>query len=118
MEGVSMIMTIDEYVESKIVRITKVVWLIVRTILLVIFIREINFSSNVYSKSLLKGSPLSCTSLEEIISSLIMDTDILEKGKKDISSPHNGQRYFRKVCYLWNLNNHKVVYRYGFRWSV
>ena len=25
---------------------------------------EINFSSKVYSKSLLKGSPLSCTSLE------------------------------------------------------
>ena len=25
---------------------------------------EINFSSEVYSKSLLKGSPLSCTSLE------------------------------------------------------
>ena len=29
---------------------------------------EINFSSKVYSKSLLKGSPLSCTSLEEVIS--------------------------------------------------
>ena len=27
---------------------------------------EINFSSKVYSKSLLKGSPLSCTSLEEV----------------------------------------------------
>ena len=28
------------------------------------FTMEINFSSKVYSKSLLKGSPLSCTSLE------------------------------------------------------
>ena len=32
------------------------------------FIMEINFSSKVYSKSLLKGSPLSCTSREEVIS--------------------------------------------------
>ena len=32
------------------------------------FIMEINFLSKVYSKSLLKGSPLSCTSLEEVIS--------------------------------------------------
>ena len=30
---------------------------------------EINFSSKVYSISLLKGSPLSYTSLEEVISS-------------------------------------------------
>ena len=29
---------------------------------------EINFSSKVYSKSLLKGSPMSCTSLLEVIS--------------------------------------------------
>ena len=29
---------------------------------------EINFSSKVYSKSLLKGSPLLCSSLEEVIS--------------------------------------------------
>ena len=29
---------------------------------------ELNFSSKVYSKSLLKGLPLSCTSLEEVIS--------------------------------------------------
>ena len=29
---------------------------------------EISFSIKVYSKSLLKGSPLSCTSLEEVIS--------------------------------------------------
>ena len=29
---------------------------------------EINFLSKAYSKSLLKGSPLSCTSLEEVIS--------------------------------------------------
>ena len=28
----------------------------------------INFSSKVYSKSLLKGSPMSCTSLKEVIS--------------------------------------------------
>ena len=41
---------------------------------------EINFSSKVYSKSLLKGSPLSCTSLEEVI-----------------SCPEYGGRYFAKV---------------------
>ena len=44
------------------------------------FIMEINFSSKFYSKSLLKGSPLSCTSLEEVI-----------------SSPQHGYRYLSKM---------------------
>ena len=44
----------------------------------------------------------------------MMDTDILLKVKRDISSPHNGYRYFSKVCYLWYLSNHKVVYRCDF----
>ena len=41
---------------------------------------EINFSSKVYSKSLLKGSRMSCTSLEEVI-----------------SSPQYGYRYLNKL---------------------
>ena len=43
---------------------------------------EINFLSKVYPKSLLKRPPLSCTSLEEIISSPHNGTDILVKGRK------------------------------------
>ena len=49
------------------------------------FIMEINFSSKVYSSSLVKGSPLSYTSLEEVI-----------------SSPQYGYRYLIKDwCYLF-----------------
>ena len=57
---------------------------------------EINFSSKVYSKSLLKGSPLSCTSLEHILSRS-MEADIL-KSKKDLYLVQKyGGRYFEKV---------------------
>ena len=45
-----------------------------------VFTKEINFSSNVYSKSLLKGSPLSCALFEEVI-----------------SSPQFGYRYLSKM---------------------
>ena len=62
---------------------------------------EMNFWSKLYSKGCMTGSPLSCTSFEEMV-----------------SYPHNVYRYFRKVCYLWYLSDHKVVYRYDFRQPV
>ena len=59
---------------------------------------EINFSSKVYSKSLLKGSPLSCTSLEEVISSLEVWRSIFCKSKENqyLVQKYGGQ-YFAKV---------------------
>ena len=39
----------------------------------------------------------------------MMDADILVKGKKVISSPHDGCRYFRKVCHFLYLSNYKVM---------
>ena len=65
-----------------------------------VFTKEINFSSKVYSRSLLKGSPLSCTSLEEVI-----------------SSPQYGYGYLIKDwCYLFILfcsaNMHNYLFHY------
>ena len=39
----------------------------------------------------------------------IMDADILVKVKKVISSPHDGCRYFSKLCHFLYLSNHKVM---------
>ena len=44
----------------------------------------INFSSNIFSKSLLKGSPLLCTSLWEVISFPDVWRPIFCKSKKDL----------------------------------
>ena len=59
---------------------------------------EINFSSKVYSKSLLKGSPLSCTSLGEVISCPEVWRPILCKSKENRHLVQKyGGRYFAKV---------------------
>ena len=59
---------------------------------------EINFSSKVYSKSLLKGSPLSCTSLEEVISCPEVWRPIFCKSKENRYLVQKyGSRYFAKV---------------------
>ena len=47
-----------------------------------IFTKEINFSSKVYSKSLLKGSPLSCALFEEVTSSSQYKYRYLSKMKE------------------------------------
>ena len=44
---------------------------------------EISFPIKVYSKSLLKGSPLSCTSLEEVISCPEVSRPIFCKSKEN-----------------------------------
>ena len=57
----------------------------------------INFSSKVYSKSLLKGSPLLCTSLEKVIScSRSIEADILESKKDLYLVPEVWRLIFRK----------------------
>ena len=59
---------------------------------------EINFSGKVYSKSLLKGSPLSCTSLEEVISCPGVWRLIFCKSKENQYLVQKyGGRYFAKV---------------------
>ena len=59
---------------------------------------EIDFSSKVYSKSLLKGSPLSCTSLEEVISCPEVWRLIFCKSKENQYLVQKyGGRYFAKV---------------------
>ena len=62
---------------------------------------EINFSSKVYSKSLLKGSPLSCTSLEEVISCPEVWRPIFCKSKENryLVQKYVG-RYFEKVLFI------------------
>ena len=49
--------------------------------------KEINFWSKLYSKRLLKGSPLSCTSLEEVT-----------------SSPQYGYRYLNEMKEIYILS--------------
>ena len=78
---------------------------------------EINFSSKVYSKSLLKGSPLSCASLESYlvqkyggryfakvtridILSRYMDANILESKRIYILSRSMEADIWRKYCSL------------------
>ena len=62
---------------------------------------EINFSSKVYSKSLLKGSPLSCTSLEEVVSCPVVWRPIFCKSKENqyLVQKYGGQ-YFEKVLFI------------------
>ena len=59
---------------------------------------EINFLSKVYSKSLLKGSPLSCTSLEKVVSCPEVWRLIFckSKGNQYLLQKYGG-RYFAKV---------------------
>ena len=64
----------------------------------------INFSSKVYSKSLLKGSPLSCTSLEEVISCPEVWRPIFCKSKKDLYlDPEVWRPIFWKVKRIYIL---------------
>ena len=58
---------------------------------------EINFSSKVYSKSLLKGLPLSCTSLYEVVSCPEVWRPIFCKSKENrYLVQMYGGRYFGK----------------------
>ena len=56
--------------------------------------KGINFSSKVYSKSLLKGSPLSCTPFEEVI-----------------SSPQYGYRYLSKMKEIYIFSTVWILIR-------
>ena len=59
---------------------------------------EINFSSKIYSKSFLKGSPLSCTSLSEVISCPEVWRPIFCKSKENRYLVQKyGGRYFIKL---------------------
>ena len=66
---------------------------------------EINFSSKVYSKRLLKGSPLSCTSLEEGISCREVWRPIFCKSRENRYLVQKyGGRYFTKGKKIYILS--------------
>ena len=80
-------------VQSDVKRLESIVMLFIANITI-----EINFSSKVYSKSLLKGSPMSCTSLQEVISCPEVWRPIFCKSKENqCLIQEYGDGYFAKV---------------------